>query len=97
MIYSKQTFVDRIPAKKGDALFVLLSNYSKNHPKTLKLKQHNFGAGLMITSINELDNEDLLGLTWKVYRGRNGLKDEEVFDLSREIVEEGFTYIFEYS
>ena len=51
----------------------------------------------MITSINELDNEDLLGLTWKVYRGRNGLKDEEVFDLSREIVEEGFTYIFEYS
>ncbi len=96
-VFSKQTFVDRIPAEKGDALFDLLDSYAQKHPRTLKLEHANEGTGVVITSINDLKNEDLLGYSWKAYRGKNGELTAPIFDLETELVNDETTYILEYS
>lgn len=96
-VYSHQTFITRLPVKKGDRWFSVLNKFAKENPKTLALKQSNSGAGIMITCLNRLCNFDALGLSWKAYRGKNQEKSGEIFDLSKEVVDEDHSLVLEYS
>lgn len=96
-VFAQQKFIQRLPAKKGDKLFALLSQFSKENPLTFDLELTQNGNLMTITRVNELMNIPEADNSWKVYKEKNGAKVSQVFNLANEIVDPEFGYWIEYS
>ena len=99
--YAKQTFYDRIPVKQNDFLDEVLEAYADANPKSLKLVTEKVLNHVLIKSINDLDNHNLLQYKWSVYK----IPDDDLlvdYDNIVELrglnvpVEKGFTFKFIY-
>lgn len=97
-VYSKMTFTESIPAKIGDNLKVLLENFAKDNPKTLKLEGELIhDTFYQITGINNIQDIDELGHSWKAYKVFTDGTQELIMDLREtEIEDMNVVFLFEY-
>ena len=93
---SKQRFLDRIPARKGQTLLELLENYSSENLKTFSFETEETPFGHKIKSINGIGSFGEAHLVWQSWTEENGKTVEEVVDLASEKVSQKFGYIFQY-
>lgn len=94
-IFAQNTFVARLPAKKGQTLMRVLLDYAKEHPKTFFFETAKTITGTAITSINGLKTHEGLHYNWFMYKEFRGVTSPMV-NLENEIVTEGYLYTFIY-
>jgi len=97
-VYSKMTFTESIPAKIGDNLKDLMEKFAEDNPKTLKLEgeliHDNF---YQITGINNIQDIDELGHSWKAYKVFTDGSQELIVDLREADIEDmNVGFLFEY-
>jgi len=97
-VYSKMTFTESIPAKIGDNVKDLLEKFAEDNPKTLKLEGELIHDSFyQITSINNIQDIDELGHSWKAYKVFSDGSQELILDLREaEIEDMNVGFLFEY-
>jgi len=98
-IFSKMTFRESIPAEIGDNLLVLMEEYAMDNPKTLKIEGRVVeDSYYQIMAINNIQDFDDLGHSWRAYKITSDGSTEFIVDLrDAEIEDMNDIYRFEYS